>query len=254
MLKHLFKLDFLFINQYLPYFLLGAVVSLLITRLTADATITFWIVISNIFKNLTISCTLSFFINILARTVFRFRNNFYKDEAYLTHTLPVAKSSLYLSKVLAMLASVVLSSALLLALFYFLFPDFQDILKVNLDQSLASSLLIALIFLLEISYFHFATYVSILLGHRSSTHRTLRSVGCLICLYSLPQTFLLSIIYLLSRVSPDFSFIFEAATPDAFSLRSAYPLAFLVSGFYLLCGLLYGYLGYRLFRRGVDVE
>ena len=59
-------------------------------------------VIINIIGKISLGCMISMLFNILINTMIRswvrFRDSLYKDESYLTHTLPVTKNDLYNSK------------------------------------------------------------------------------------------------------------------------------------------------------------
>ncbi|MBQ2892204.1 MAG: hypothetical protein IJE45_04860, partial [Bacilli bacterium] len=59
-------------------------------------------IIINIIGQISVGCMFAMLANILINTIMRswvrFRDSLYKDEAYLTHTLPVTKNELYNSK------------------------------------------------------------------------------------------------------------------------------------------------------------
>ncbi len=80
------------------------------------------LILSKINNGIAISMIVSVIINNLMRVWARLVLNFYKDESYLTHTLPVKKSTLYLSKVLCgiitMLTSTVVIATSLLICYY----------------------------------------------------------------------------------------------------------------------------------------
>ena len=61
-------------------------------------------------------------INNLMRTWVRFRHNLYGDESYLTHTLPVERKTIYLSKFI--------TSIILVFMFFSSFTNKKQILPV----------------------------------------------------------------------------------------------------------------------------
>lgn len=63
----------------------------------------------NVFASLTYSAVAAILVNMFLHILRVFINNFYKDECYLTHTLPVTKNQLLLSKYISALAVVVTS-------------------------------------------------------------------------------------------------------------------------------------------------
>ena len=56
------------------------------------------------------SMVASILINTMMRSWIRFRDSIYKDESYLTHTLPVTKNNIYNSKFLQTLIFFVISN------------------------------------------------------------------------------------------------------------------------------------------------
>lgn len=58
-------------------------------------------VVTQIVFGIAISMMVSSLINCLMRLWARFIRNVYKDESYLTHTLPVEKKAIYASKVIS---------------------------------------------------------------------------------------------------------------------------------------------------------
>ena len=58
-------------------------------------------VVTQIVFGIAISMMVSSLINCLMRLWARFIRNVYKDESYLTHTLPVEKKTIYASKVIS---------------------------------------------------------------------------------------------------------------------------------------------------------
>ena len=107
------------------------------------------LILSKINNGVAISMIVSVIINNLMRVWARLVLNFYKDESYLTHTLPVKKSTLYLSKVLCgiitMLTSTVVIAASLLICYYS--KENIELLKnsLNLVASLYESSITSLI-------------------------------------------------------------------------------------------------------------
>ena len=97
----------------------------------------------------------------------RFITNFYKDEAYLTHTLPVTKKKLYLSKVLTATITT-LSSILVITICLFITyysKDNVELLKNTLDlaASTYNSSVVNLVFIMLITFFIQFLYI-ILIG------------------------------------------------------------------------------------------
>ena len=101
MLKKLLKYDIKSINKVLVVFYCLSLFFALLTRLFLYIDNSFIMsVIGKICSGTTIAMIFNIIINNLMRSWVRFKSNFYGDESYLTHTLPVNKKTLYLSKFL----------------------------------------------------------------------------------------------------------------------------------------------------------
>ena len=123
MLKKLFKYDFLWIMKTMPYYYIAVLALGICTLFTnkmygSHLTVLAWLIIDHIVSLLFILACFTTGITILIRSFMRFRNNLYKDESYLTHTLPVSKSALFASKVLASFTACTLTACVILAAFF----------------------------------------------------------------------------------------------------------------------------------------
>lgn len=136
MIKSLIKHDYKKMTEILKYFYLGSVIIAGITRLINLADhIQAIAIIGSVFAGLTYSSIASILINTFVHILKIFISNFYKDESYLTHTLPVSKNELifskYISSVLVVLSSVSVS---VLSLFIMLYSNsFITFIKTSLD-------------------------------------------------------------------------------------------------------------------------
>ena len=102
MLKKLLKYDLENIYKVLIIFYSLALIFGILTRIFLNIENSFIMnIIGQICSAITISMIFNILINNLMRLWVRFKNNFYGDESYLTHTLPIDKKTLYLSKILA---------------------------------------------------------------------------------------------------------------------------------------------------------
>lgn len=160
------------------------------------------LILSKINNGIAVSMLVSVLINNLMRVWARLVLNFYKDESYLTHTLPVKKSTLYLSKVLCglitMLTSTIVIAASLLICYYS--KENIELLKnslnivANLYESSITNLLLQVytLLFLEFTFILLTGYIGIILGHKSNNNKMLKS-----CLYGFLTYMALSIIILL---------------------------------------------------------
>ena len=99
MLGKLLKYDLKYMLKNMSAFYVLTIVFALLTRLfnvIRDAFI--FNLLSGICSGVSISMMVSILINTMMRSWVRFNEFIYKDESYLTHTLPVTKNDIYDSK------------------------------------------------------------------------------------------------------------------------------------------------------------
>ena len=104
MLKKLLKYDLKYIYKTLIIFYLVSLSLAIITRgffYLSHSSI--FHILGQITSGVTIIMIFSIIVNTIVRVWTRFTQNMYKDESYLTHTLPVKKGTIYLSKFLSSL-------------------------------------------------------------------------------------------------------------------------------------------------------
>lgn len=123
MIGKLLKYDFKKMTRVLIYIYIASIVLSALTRFVniwKDIQAVF--ILGQVFVGITYSAIGSVLINTFVHILKVFVSSFYKDESYLTHTLPVSKSKLLLSKfissVLVILCSVVVCFLSLFIMFY----------------------------------------------------------------------------------------------------------------------------------------
>ena len=106
MLRKLLKYDLKYMFKFLIIFYSLAIFFGTLTRIFLSIENSLIMnIIGQVCSGAAISMMFSILINNLMRFWVRFRSNFYGDESYLTHTLPISKSTLYLSKALTSIIS-----------------------------------------------------------------------------------------------------------------------------------------------------
>ena len=98
MLKKLIKYDLQNTFKVVTVFYILSIFFAITTRILFNMNQS---VIISIIGQISVGCMFSMIastlINTMMRSWVRFRNSLYKDESYLTHTLPVTKNELYIS-------------------------------------------------------------------------------------------------------------------------------------------------------------
>ena len=101
MLSKLLKYDLKYMIKNMCVFYILSIFFAITTRLLFEVEQS---VIINIMGQISVGCMFAMLANILINTMMRswirFNNSLYKDESYLTHTLPVTKNDIYNSKLI----------------------------------------------------------------------------------------------------------------------------------------------------------
>ena len=101
MLNKVLKYDLKYMIRNMSVFYILALFFAIFTRILFSLEQTLMV---NILGQITVGCMYSMVasvvINVLMRSWVRFKDSLYKDESYLTHTLPVSKTTIYYSKLI----------------------------------------------------------------------------------------------------------------------------------------------------------
>ena len=143
-------------------------------------------IIGQVFAGLTYSAIAAILVNTFVHILLAFSNGFYKDASYLTHTLPVHKNKLLLSKflsgLLVILASVAVCALSLIIMFFS--NEFFEVLRVSIESVVAGfnmsvglflTLIVLLIFL-EICAIMSMVFTSIVIANKYNSKRVLKGL------------------------------------------------------------------------------
>jgi hypothetical protein len=140
MIKKLMKYDLQNMLRILAYVYAAAIGIASITRLiNIGRDIQVFAILGGFFFGLTVAAVAAVLIITFVQILRVFINSFFKDESYLTHTLPVKKELLLLSKYLSSLIVILVSIAVsFVCLFIILYSgEFIAMLKASLDMAFA---------------------------------------------------------------------------------------------------------------------
>lgn len=213
-------------------------------------------VLSSIFMGVSISCL----VTCLIRTWVRFIINNYKDESYLTHTIPVSKSVLFNSKVLSAICCILMAVAIVFMCYLILFIDTEIISDIkNMYQAGVSLIgttwtILAIIGFISILFLeamcvYFSGIFGIVLGHSSNNHKMLKSIFSGIICYFVLATLSFIIIIIVGNI----------ANIDLFTMTTPTVKFFKVFGItaivvYLTYDLILYFISKRLFNKGINIE
>lgn len=219
-------------------------------------------VITQIMFGIAISMMASSLINCLMRLWARLVKNGYKDESYLTHTLPVEKKTIYMSKVLAAIISIfttVIVSLVCLLICYYSDTNMQILksvleLAANTYNTTVLNLvaLIAIVLFLQIIFITLIGYVGIILGHKANQNKMAKSIIISFAFYMLTQMVSLILVVLFGILNPDIMNLVN--TMEDVNVEAIKYLMYAAGGIYVVYNIFYYILGKKQFERGVNVE
>ncbi|HIS87569.1 MAG TPA: hypothetical protein IAB49_05515 [Candidatus Caccenecus avistercoris] len=262
MLGKLLKYDLKWCFKPLVVFYILAIIFSIITRMieSVDQTLIL-LIMDKICSGVVIAMLINILINCLMRNWVRFERNIYKDESYLTHTLPVSKNKIYLSKILT--AIITLFVSFIIIVICLAIVCLNDItwysLKLSLEQSaifLNSSPLSLIIVLIITIFFEFLFMIlsgilGIVIGHRSNNMKIVKSILIGMGIYMGLSLFSLAIIYMAGILSPDIMSVFNNIKVSSNAIKSIMIIGIFV---YAIYNLMIYFIGNALLNKGINVD
>lgn len=263
MLRKLLKYDLENIYKILVVFYTLAIFFAILTRIFLNIENSFIMeIIGKICSGTTIAMLFNILINNLLRIWVRFRSNFYGDESYLTHTLPVKKETLYLSKFLTFIITLftsflVLGASLFIAYYSKENLEFLKSFLLPIANAYNSTIIKILMAFLFIFFLQFANmvqsgYTGIILGHRQNSAKIGFSVLIGFASYIGTQIVAVVLLFVIALFNKDFMNLF--ITNEVISIGIAKMIIYIAIIIYtiILIGLYFTNL--KLFKKGVNVE
>ena len=219
-------------------------------------------VIAKICSGVTISMIFNILVNNTIRVWVRFKQNLYGDESYLTHTLPVKKHTLYLSKMLGMVVTLLVSTVVItLTLFiaYYSKENIQMLKQILLPVAdvygtTIVGILLAFLFIvfLEISNAVVSGFIGIILGHRMNSAKTGFSILFGFISYMVTQWAIIAMMFVVALFNKDIMNLF--VTTEMMSVDLVKNVIYMAIALYSIT-LASGYcIGFKLFKKGVNVD
>lgn len=264
MLIKVLKYDFKWVYSLIFVFNVLAIIFAILSRvcLFIDNSLMFQI-IHKIFSATSISMVISGIINVVTRSWIRFSRSVYKDESYLTHTLPVSKDVIYFSKILTSIIVVIITFVVLVICLFLCY--YSKELVENIKQLLitSSSTLdttvggliasLSIILILEFLYLVFTGYTSIIIGNRFNKNKVGFSVIFGFGIYMACQCIMVLIMFLLGLIFG--GGLLEVFTSNSLSSISAVKTIFIIACvLYGIFDILIMFVGKYQLSKGVNVE
>ena len=262
MLK-LLKYDLKYMIKNMSVFYILAIFFSITTRLLFSLEET---VMIKIITQISVGCLFAMIVNILINTMMRswirFRDSIYKDEAYLTHTLPVTKNDIYNSKFIQTLIFFIVGFLIiLLSLFIAYYTKSRWLELKNLINTITTGLefntllfvisFIAIIFL-EVFNAIQCGFLGIILGHKKNNNKIGFSVLFGFIAYLLSQSIVLLLIFIVGLFNSSIMNLFT--TNIVLDTSSFKLLIFLSIILYLIIIILISMICKKEFNKGVNIE
>lgn len=263
MLTKLLKYDLKYMIKNMSVFYILALFFAITTRIlfTIDQSI-----IVNIISQISVGCMFAMVANILINTMMRswvrFKDSIYKDEGYLTHTLPVTKNDIYNSKFIQALIFFILGFiVIILSLFITYYTKDRWIVLTKYISTITTGLnfnitlfiigMMAIIFL-EIFNAIQCGFLGIILGHKKNNGKIGFSVLFGFIAYLLSQSLVLLLVFIVGLFDSSIMDLFKSSTSlNAHSFKVLVLLAIIL---YILIVWIMSIICKKEFNKGVNLD
>ena len=263
MLNKLLKYDLKYMVKNMSVFYILAIFFAITTRILFSLDQSF---IVHVMGQISVGCMFAMvaniLINVMMRSWVRFRDSIYKDESYLTHTLPVTKNDIYNSKFLLTLIFFLVSFVIMIiSLFityyteerWLLVKGFVNTLTTGLDFN--TTLFVVSMFIiifLEVFNAIQCGFLGIILGYRRNNNKLGFSIFYGFIAYLVAQTLVLFLTFIVGLFDPDIMNLFRNNVAlDSSSFKIFVALAIIL---YLVIISVMKLLCTKTFSKGVNVE
>lgn len=209
--------------------------------------------IGRILSGTLISFFISTLINqLMALWIKLFATGVYKDKSYLTHTLPIRKADIYLSKLLtSIIVSAISVTVIVVTAFIAYYSEERwKLVKQFLTGEIGKTITILVIFLfLELINLIQCGYTGIILGHKCNSGKTGLSVLFSFLAYTVSQIIVLLFTAAAALISVDFKALFvsrQVQIPNSVLLT--------IAAVYLVIIIVNAIINIKLLEKGVDIE
>lgn len=262
MLRKLLKYDLKWCYKPIVVFYILALFFSIVTRILESIDQSFIILIlDKICSGIVIAMIANILINNFLRVWVRVIRNVYKDESYLTHTLPVSKNLIYTSKVLTSIITLITSFIVIIVCLAIccLNKDTWLILKNSLEESaiffnssvfgLISVLIMTIFF--EFLFMLMSGILGIVIGHRFNNAKIIKSICIGFMIYTALSTVSLAVLYVIGLINPNIMDIFKNEIVSSEAMKSTLYIGTSIYGIYNL--ILY-FVTKNILNKGVNVD
>ena len=264
MLNKLLKYDLKYMIKNMSVFYILSIFFALTTRILFNVEQS---VIINIIGQISVGCMFAMIANTLINTMMRswirFRDSLYKDESYLTHTLPVTKNELYNSKFIQTLIFFFISFIVVLISLFIAYYSKENWLAItnyvktittglNMSTSFFITMAIIIIFL-EVFNAIQCGFLGIILGNKMNNGKIGYSVLFGFITYLVAQSLILGLVFVYGLFDSSIMELFKTATINI-DVEAFKVLAILSSLLYIMIIFIMSILCKKELNKGVNVE
>ena len=264
MLIKLLKYDLKYMIKNMCVFYILSIFFATITRLLSLPEQSVMIeILSKISTGCLIAMIANIVINVMMRSWVRFRDSLYKDEAYLTHTLPVTKNDLYNSKLIQtfiffLVGFVIILLSLFIAYYtpdtWILIKEYIKTITTGFNMSTAFFVTMAIIIIfLELFNAIQCGFLGIILGHRRNNGKLGFSVLYGFIAYLIAQTLVLGLVFAYGLFDQTVMELFKSATINI-DVNAFRILAIISSVLYLSIIFSMSIICKKQLNKGVNIE
>ena len=263
MLTKLLKYDLKYMIRNMAIFYILSIFFAITTRILFNIEQS---VIINIIGQISVGCMFSMIastlINTIMRSWIRFRDSLYKDESYLTHTLPVTKNELYNSKFIQTLIFFFISFLVIIISLFIAYYSKENWLAItnyiktittglNMSTLFFITMTIIIIFL-EVFNAIQCGFLGIILGNKMNNRKIGYSVLFGFITYLVAQSLILGSIFVYGLFDSSIMELFKTATINI-DVEAFKVLAILSSLLYIMIIFIMSILCKKELNKGVNV-
>ncbi len=263
MLNKLLKYDLKYMIKNMSVFYILAIFFSVLTRIlfSLDETVIVKI-ISQISNGCMIAMLANIVVNVMMRSWVRFRESIYKDESYLTHTLPVTKNNIYNSKFLQTLIFFIFSFAIVILCLFITYytKDRWELIKLYIDKITTGLNMNAWFFvmgMLGVVFLEFFNaiqcgFLGIIIGHRFNNAKLGYSVSFGFIAYLVSQSLVLLLTFIVALFDEGMMGLFKnEPLMDTSALKLLIILAVIL---YIVIIFIMSIICKKIFNKGVNIE
>ena len=264
MLNKLLKYDLKYMIKNMSVFYILAIVFATTTRLLSLLEQSVMVgILSKISSGCVIAMIANIIINVMMRSWVRFRDLLYKDESYLTHTLPVTKNDIYNSKLLQTLIFLFIGFVIILITLFIAYytkgtwqiiKEYVKTITTGYNMSIVFFIIITIVLIfLELFNAIQCGFLGLILGYKRNNGKLGFSVLFGFIIYLIAQSLVLELVFIYGLFDSTVMELFKSTTANI-DINAFKELAVLSSILYTMIILGMSLICKKSLNKGVNVD